>query len=460
VELSDDFLYGLRDAVGAAAIRTDAAARDTYGADAFAEHHPPDIIVLPADTAQVAAVARLCNGHRVPLVARGAGTGYTGGAVPTHGGVVLSMERLNRILEIDEANLLATVEPNVVTADLQRDVERVGLFYPPDPASFERSALGGNVAECAGGPRAFKYGTTKRYVLGLEAVLATGEVIQTGSKAVKNVVGYDLTQLLVGSEGTLAILTKILLRLVPKPPAHATLLGLFDGIESAVHAVTALIRLRAVPSAIELIDADSLQAVHEYLGQQVVPREGKAALIIEVDGSATSVEDEIERVARGCEEAGAVGIVRAETSSEREQLWSLRRQLSLALRATGLLKINHDVVVPRGRVPDLFTVVGDLKREHHLRIACFGHAGDGNIHVNIMVRREDAGELERARRAERQLFERVVALEGSISGEHGIGFAKAKYLGIELSEVEIALMKRIKRAFDPNGILNPGKIFP
>jgi len=370
------------------------------------------------------------------------------------------MERLNRIIEIDSLNLLATVEPNVITADLQREVERVGLFYPPDPASLEKSALGGNVAECAGGPRAFKYGTTKRYVLGLEAVLPTGEIIHTGSKAVKNVVGYDLTQLLVGSEGTLAIITRIILRLVPKPPAQQTLLGLFDGIDSAVHAVTALIRLRAVPSAIELIDTDSLQAVHEYLGHNIVPREGKAALIIEVDGSATAVDDEITRVAQGCEEAGAVGIVRAETSSEREQLWSLRRQLSLALRATGLLKINHDVVVPRGRVPELFAAVADLKRQHRLRIACFGHAGDGNIHVNIMVNRDDADERDRARRAERQLFERVVALEGSISGEHGIGFAKAPYLGIELSETEIALMKRVKRAFDPNGILNPGKIFP
>ena len=460
LELPEPFLYALRDAVGAEAIRTDPPSREAYGADALGIGHAPDVIVLPADVTQVAAVARLCSGHHVPLVVRGGGTGYTGGAVPTHGGVLLSMERFNRILEVDEVNLLASVEANVITADLQRAVERVGLFYPPDPASLEKSALGGNVAEGAGGPRAFKYGTTKRYVLALEAVLPTGEVIHTGSKAVKNVVGYDLTQLLVGSEGTLAIITRIVLRLVPKPPAQATLLALFDGIEAAVNAVTALIRLRAVPSAIELIDADSLRAVHEYLGHEIVPREGKAAVIIEVDGSATAVEDEMQRVIRGCEEAGAVGIVPAATASEREQIWSLRRQLSLALRATGLLKINHDVVVPRGRVPELFGAVADLKREHALRIACFGHAGDGNIHVNIMVNRGDTAERERARTAERQLFERVVALEGSISGEHGIGFAKAQYLGIELSPPEIALMKRIKRAFDPNGILNPGKIFP
>ncbi|MGH9346678.1 MAG: FAD-binding oxidoreductase [Vicinamibacterales bacterium] len=460
MELADGFLYGLRDAVGAAWIRTDPASRETYGQDALGQGHPPDLVVLPADTPQVAAVVRLCAAHRVAIVVRGAGTGYTGGAVPTHGGVLLSMERMNRILEIDEVNLLAVVEPNVITGELQRAVEERGLFYPPDPASLERSALGGNVAESAGGPRAFKYGTTRRYVLALEAVLPTGEVIHTGSKAVKNVVGYDLTQLLVGSEGTLAIVTKITVRLVPKPSAQATLLGLFDGIDSAVRAVSALIRLRAVPAAIELVDADSLRAVHEYLGQTVVPREARAALVIEVDGSRPAVADEIERVAQGCVEAGAVGVVRAETSSEREQIWALRRQLSLALQATGRLKINHDVVVPRGRVPELFAAIAEIKRRHALHIACFGHAGDGNIHVNIMVDPADAAERARARAAERILFERVVALEGSITGEHGIGFAKAAYLGIELSDAEIALMKRIKRAFDPNGILNPGKIFP
>jgi glycolate oxidase len=459
-ETPEEFLYGLSAAVGPHWIRTDAASREAYGIDALLQGQPADFVVIPADTKQVAAVAALCNLHRVPLVVRGAGTGYTGGAVPTQGGVVLSMERLNRIIEIDELNLLAVVEPNVITGELQREVERLGLFYPPDPASLDKSALGGNVAECAGGPRAFKYGTTKRYVLGLEAVLPSGEIIETGSKAVKNVVGYDVTQLLVGSEGTLAIITKIVLRLIPRPPEQATLLGLFENVDAAVAAVSALIRRRAVPAAIELIDADSLQAVHEYLGQKVVPREATAALIIEVDGSAAAVADEIARVADGCTEAGAVGIVQAATSSEREQIWALRRQLSLALRATGLLKINHDVVVPRGRVPDLFAIVATLKRDHRLRIACFGHAGDGNIHVNIMVKRDDAAELERARVAERHLFEHVVALEGSISGEHGIGFAKAKYLGIELAEAEVALMKRIKRAFDPNGILNPGKIFP
>jgi glycolate oxidase len=415
--------------------------------------------VLPATPAEVAGVARLCTGHRVPLVVRGAGTGYTGGAVPTRGGVVLSLERMNRILEIDELNLLAVVEPNVINADLQRAVERVGLFYPPDPASLESSSIGGNVAECAGGPRAFKYGTTKRYVLALEAVLPTGQIVRTGSKAVKNVVGYDLVQLLVGSEGTLAIITEVTLRLIPKPPVRATLSAMFGHVRHAVDAVTGLITRRVVPAAIELVDNDSLRAVEAYLARAVVPAGTGAMVIVECDGVQAAVDEEQRLVEEACREAGALAIRQAASDVEREELWSVRRQLSLALRATGLLKINHDVVVPRGRIPELLETVSELARVYRLRVASFGHAGDGNIHVNLMVNKDDADELTRARDAERRLFERVVALEGSISGEHGIGFAKAPYLSIELSTDAIALMKRVKAAFDPAGILNPGKIF-
>ena len=391
---------------------------------------------------------------------RGAGTGYTGGAVPTSGGIVLSMARLNRILEIDELNLIAVVEPNVINGDLQRAVARLGLFYPPDPASLDTSSIGGNVAECAGGPRAFKYGTTKRYVLALEAVLPTGEILHTGSKAVKNVVGYDVTQLLVGSEGTLAIITRITLRLIPQPPARATLSASFMNVRHAVDAVSALIARRVVPAAIELVDEDSLRAVESYVGRSVVPAGAGALLIVECDGTAAGVEEEMASVTTACEDTKALAVTRATTDTDRDALWHVRRQLSLALRATGLLKINHDVVVPRGRVPELFDVIADLKQRHALRVASFGHAGDGNIHVNLMVNKDDPQERARATQAERELFERVVSLEGSISGEHGIGFAKARYLPIELSPEEIALMKRVKAAFDPNGILNPGKIFP
>jgi glycolate oxidase len=453
------FVDELRGIVGHEHALTDPAALARYASDALGIGRPPDLVVLPSCTDDVAAVARLCEAHRVPLVVRGAGTGYTGGAVPTRGGVVLSMERLNRIVEIDEVNLLAVVEPNVVTGDLQRAVERVGLFYPPDPASLDRSSIGGNVAESAGGPRAFKYGTTKQYVLALEAVLAGGEIVRTGSKAVKNVVGYDLTGLLVGSEGTLAIITRITLRLIPLPPARAALSASFDGIRRACDAVSELIRRRVVPAAIELVDSESMRAVETYLGRSSDTDTG-AVVIVECDGTPAAVAEETARVREAFRVAGAATITAADTPGAREELWHVRRELSPALRATGLRKINHDVVVPRGRIPELFEAIADLTRDFRLRIASFGHAGDGNIHVNLMVHPDDADELERARQAERVLFERVVALEGSISGEHGIGFAKAAYLGVELSEPTIELMKRVKAAFDPHGILNPGKIFP
>jgi len=450
----------LRQIVGDGFVRLDETSLQTYGVDALGKGHPPDVVVIPANTEQIASIARLCDAERVPLVVRGAGTGFTGGAVPTCGGVLLSMERLNRILAIDELNLLAIVEPNVINADLQKAVEEAGLFYPPDPASLNQSSIGGNVAECAGGPRAFKYGTTKRYVLALEAVLPTGEVINTGSKAVKNVVGYDLTQLLVGSEGTLAIITKVTLRLLPKPPANATMLATFAGIRSAVDAVSELIRRRVVPAALELIDSDSLQAIEANLGGGLVPPGTAAALIVEVDGTDRGVQEDLDRVVEACRSVGAKEVTRARDEAERDRIWSLRRQTSVALKATGLIKINHDVVVPKGRVPELFDAIAEIKQTYRLRVASFGHAGDGNIHVNLLITPGDAAESARAKEAERFLFTRVVALEGSISGEHGIGFAKAPYLPIELSADEIALMKRIKAAFDPNGILNPGKIFP
>ncbi|MEN3339967.1 MAG: glycolate oxidase [Acidobacteriota bacterium] len=454
-------LASLTAIVGAANTRTDAEALLAYGTDALKRGRAADLVLLPADTAQVAAIARVCAEHRIPMVPRGAGTGYTGGAVPTQGGVVISLERLNRILDIDEANLVAVVEPCVITGDLQDAVERVGLFYPPDPASLRISTVGGNVAECAGGPQAFKYGTTKRYVLGLEAVLPTGEIVRTGGKSVKNVVGYDLTALLVGSEGTLAITTKIILRLIPKPPAHATMRATFGSVSAAADAVSNIIRHRVVPAALELIDGDSLEAVATNLNDRSLAPAGTAALLlIEVDGMDEAISQEATLVEQACAEAGATEILRATDETERANLWRVRRELSLSLRMIASLKFNHDVVVPKGRVPELFALVARIKREHRLRIPCFGHAGDGNIHVNIMVDAGDAEEIARAHRAEGELFAGVVALEGSISGEHGIGFSKAPFLPLELSEEEIALMKRVKRAFDPDGILNPGKIFP
>jgi glycolate oxidase len=449
----------LQSIVGISHVLIDDAARDKYASDGTTHCHRPELVVLPDGADQVSSVVGVCARERVPIVPRGAGTGYSGGAVPIHGGVVLSLERMNRILEIDESNLLAIVEPNVVTGDLQDAVERVGLFYPPDPASLRQSVIGGNVAESAGGPRAFKYGTTKAYVLGLQAVLPTGEIITTGGKVVKNVAGYDLTQLLVGSEGTLAIITRVVLRLVPLPAAQLTLRATFASVADAARAVDRIVAERVVPAALELIDADSLDAIARHIGGRPLAPAGTAALVlIEVDGTPAGAAEDAVRVERACHSAGATELLRAGTAAERDQLWRVRRELSPALRTLAPVKFNNDIVVPKGRIPQLFELIERLRADFGVRIACFGHAGDGNIHVNIMVG-DSAAERQRARDAVRVLFDGVLALEGSITGEHGVGLSKAEYLPMQLGPAEIALMQRVKRAFDPQGILNPGKIF-
>jgi glycolate oxidase len=446
--------------VGSAFVKTDDDARRAYGVDALERGALADVVVLPATTADVAAIARVCHETRTPMVPRGGGTGFTGGAVPVHGGVVISLERMNRILEIDEASLVAVVQPNVITGQLQAAVETVGLFYPPDPSSLGRSAIGGNVAECAGGPRAFKYGVTRQYVLGTEAVLASGDVIRTGGRVVKNVVGYDLTQLLVGSEGTLAIVTEITLRLVPKPPAAATLRATFSSIRQAADAALRIIRERVVPASLELIDRDSLDAVAAFVGERLAPEDTNALLLIEVDGLREQVAAEADRVEAACRAAGAGEILRASTTAERETLWRVRREISPSLLTIAPRKINHDIVVPKGRIPELFDLVARLKGEFRLPIPAFGHVGDGNIHVNFMIDDANADDVRRAHEAEGALFRGVVALGGAITGEHGIGFSKAPYLHLGLTPETIQVMKRVKAAFDPLGILNPGKIFP
>ena len=459
--LSLEFFTQLEEIVGTANLFRDDDSLSVYSADKSKNRGFVDVAVRPRTVTEVASVARLCNESQVPLTVRGAGTGYTGGAVPIQGGVVMSMERFTRVIEIDEMNLLAIVEPNVITGDLQRAVEGVGLFYPPDPASLNQSVIGGNVAECAGGPRAFKYGTTKNYVLGLEAVLPTGEVMKTGGKTIKNVVGYDLTKLIVGSEGTLAIITKVILRLIPKPRSRETLRATFTNIDSAVKAVVGLIQERIIPAAMELIDERSLDAVAQYLEDRTLAPDGTGALLlIEVDGTEVTVREEAALVETACVRAGATEVLRSTNNEERNELWRVRRELSPSLRTIADLKINHDVVVPRSGVSSLFEFIQQLREKFDLTIACFGHIGDGNIHVNIMVDPKDAKAVSRSRQAELALFAEVVRLEGSISGEHGIGLSKAAFLSMELSDETISLMKRLKQAFDPNGILNPGKIFP
>ncbi|MDH4228365.1 MAG: FAD-binding protein [Nitrospirota bacterium] len=440
-------------------IRTDRAERLCYGYDATRLSAMPDVVVFPESAAEVAAVLRVANRLRIPVVPRGAGTGFVGGSVPVNGGIVLSLERMNRILEIDRDNLVARVQPGVITADLHRAVEAVGLFYPPDPSSSASCTLGGNAACAATGPRSVKYGGTRDYVLALDAVLPNGDILTNPSRAVKRVAGYDLARLLVGTEGTLGVITGLTLRLLPLPEAVRTLLVAFDDVTAAARAVSDTIARAVVPRACEFMDARSLELVRAHGGVEI-PAAARALLVLEVDGSAAEVERDAARVAEVCRAAGAIEVRHAATADEARRVWAARKALSQAMYEVAPTKINEDVVVPRSRLPELVRAVDELATRHDLPIVCFGHAGEGNLHVNIMVDSADAGRMERAGRAVRELFETVVRLEGSVSGEHGIGLTKAAYLPIEVGPLGLDVMRRIKQAFDPLGVLNPGKILP
>lgn len=426
-----------------------------YSYDATRTESLPWAVVRPANAGEVSAILKLANRERFPVVPRGAGTGMSGGSVPSRGGVVLSLERMHRILEIDEQDLTAVVEPGVVTGDLQQAVEKRGLFYPPDPASSRFCTIGGNIAECAGGLRAVKYGVTKDYVLGLEAVLPTGEIIMTGARTMKSVAGYDLTRLITGSEGTLGIVTKATLRLLPLPESVRTIAAFFSDIDTAANAALQVAKARVIPRALELIDHFALRAVEAYLREDL--SSGASALLLaEADGSAAAAAAEAGTIADVMRKAGAVRIETAERPEDRERLWKARRAISAALYTIKPRKVNEDIVVPRSRVPDILREIARIGERHGLLIVNFGHAGDGNIHTNIMI---DDRDLPKAKAAVREIFDATLALGGSITGEHGIGLTKADYLPLETGRDALLAMKRIKDALDPNGVLNPGKIF-
>ena len=429
------------------------------------EHaHLPDVVVKPETAAQVAAVMRLANRERIPVTPRGGGTGLSGGAVPVRGGIVLSVERMNRILEVDRENMAITVEPGVVTNEINLEVQKYGLFYAGYPMSLESCFVGGNVAENAGGGRAIKYGVTGRYVLGLEVVLPTGEIVQLGGKRVKDVTGYDLLHLMVGSEGTLGIFTRITLRLLPLPAARAVLLVPFADVPAAIAAVPRVMTLgHLLPASVEFMDRLSIETAYRFLGESLPSPDVGALLLVEVDGnSQEQVEAEYEAVAELCLEAGALDVYVGNTADTERKMWRPRQNLAEAFKAISPVQSLEDVVVPMAQIPALMPELERLGQEYGVLIPCYGHAGDGNLHATPIKRPETPLEEWHARLPSllADLYGVVARLGGTISGEHGVGSKRAAYLPLVMDPVLIDLQRRIKAVFDPNNILNPDKIFP
>ena len=444
--------------VGRENVSIETADKITHSYDATQEQHLPDAVVYVSSAQQVSQIVKLANQYKIPVLPRGAGSGFTGGSLATQGGIVLVLTRMDKIIDIDTENLTAEVEPGVITAELQRQVEKHGLFYPPDPASKEFSTLGGNVAECAGGPRCVKYGVTKDYVLGLEVVTPTGDIISTGGKTLKNVVGYDLTKLFVGSEGTLGIVTRITLKLIPKPAAKKTMLIQFASIDGAARSVSAIIGAKIIPTTLEFLDAATIDCIR---AKSPVPLSDncRALLIIEVDGDPLLLGAQAEQILSIIDPYDVLDTQIAASDEESEEIWKVRRIVSPSLRQVNPDKFNEDIVVPRSKVPDMIRALEAISKQYNVPIVNFGHAGDGNIHVNVMVDLKEEGMEDTVERVMEEVFTAAVNLKGSISGEHGIGTSKAKYMSMELNRETIAYMQRIKAALDPLNILNPGKIF-
>lgn len=433
--------------------------RYSYSFDASFGEYLPEAVIQPDNKEEICKLVRLANEFSIPVYPRGAATSLSGGPLPVEGGMVIDMSRLNRKLEIDRENMLAIVSPGILTAQIHQEAEKCGLFYPPDPSSAHVSTIGGNILENSSGPRGLKYGTTKEYVIGLEVITPLGDLIRTGGKTVKNVTGYDLTRLIVGSEGTLGIVTEIILRLIPMPKARKTMLASFHQVIDSGHAITKILSSGILPSALELMDQHCVRAVENYQPCGL-PLDAAAIIIIEVDGHPAAIDEEIRICEDICREQGAVQVKVAENEKERADIWKSRKMVSPAITQLGPTKISEDATVPRSKIPQMMERLYQIRDKYNLNLVVFGHAGDGNLHPNIITDKRNKEEMNRVEDAVSEIFEAAIELGGTLSGEHGIGTLKAPYMELELGEIGLLMMKKIKDAWDPNHIMNPGKIFP
>ncbi|MBV9132639.1 MAG: FAD-binding protein [Chloroflexi bacterium] len=432
----------------------------SYSYDGTFQQRRPDLAVSPASTDEVAQIVKLAKERKTPIIARGASSGLAGGTIPESGGIILNLARMNQIVEIDTDNVCVTAQAGVVTLQLQQAVEKAGLFYPPDPASSRQSTIGGNVATNAGGPRCLKYGVTRDYVIGLTVVLASGDILKLGGKVTKNATGYQLMQLFVGSEGTLGIVTEVTLKLAPLPRARVTAVATFEKLAQASQAVSRIMASGILPATLELMDGTTINVVEDFL-QMGLPRHAEAMLLLEQDGTDAGVaRADVDRMAEVCRALGAAEVTVATTNAERDQLWRARRSVSAALGRLRPNKLGEDIVVPKSAIPEMIASVRQIASRYELPIPVFGHAGDGNLHPNILFDLRDPDEVRRVECAARDIFRAAIRLGGTLSGEHGIGTLKREFLAEAQGALAVDLSRAIKRVFDPDGLLNPGKVFP
>jgi len=448
----------LKKKIGSNKVKTDKEFCISYSYDATGIKSNPDIVVFPASESDVESILKTASMYKIPVTPRGSGVGYSGGSVPVKGGIVIVFSKMNRILEIDESNMLIVAEPGVITADIIKQSEESGLFYPPDPASMKNSTIGGNVSENAGGPRCFKYGVTSDYVLCIEGFLINGMKVKFGSRSIKDVAGYDLKKIISGSEGTLIVITKIILRLIPKPEKRVLVYCGFSSLRGGTEFILKIVKMNISPSVLEFIDKTSLDAIRDYmvLGKS---ESINSVVLMELDGNYREIKNKIKTIKEEAYFANIEKIVVAETEKEIEELWSIRRNLSPAISKLKPKKINEDIAVPIGEIPGTIEYISQLSKKYDIKIIMFGHLGDGNIHTNIMVDPSSKREMKNSKIVLDRIFKHVISVHGTITGEHGIGLSKKEFLSYQFNKAEIELFRKIKKAFDPHNLLNPEKIF-